>query len=179
MWRSRIFWRLFLTFSVLLTIAIGLLGWLLVGRIQTHLLDEIQANLELKTLLIRDLVVRQTKEEWQETVSRLAREAKGRITLIAADGIVLADSSEAPEMMENHKDRPEVRQAETEGVGVATRFSGTVHEFMAYVARRVDHSDQPIAFVRVALPLTEIHKRVADLRRLIWALAGLAAAVTM
>jgi two-component system phosphate regulon sensor histidine kinase PhoR len=179
MWRSRIFWRLFLTFTILLAVAISLLGWLLIGRIQSHLLDEIQRSLELKSLLIRDLVVRQSKDEWQETVGRLARETQARITLIAADGVVLADSSEAPEHMENHKDRPEVRQAEADGLGVATRFSGTVHESMTYVARRVDQSNQAIAFVRVALPLTEIQTQVANLRSLIWALAALTAAATM
>ena len=59
MWRSRIFWRLFGAYSILLTVSFGLLGWLLVDRMENHLLQEIQHGLEIKTLLIRDLVNRQ------------------------------------------------------------------------------------------------------------------------
>ena len=34
MWRSRIFWRLFGAYGILLTISFGTLGWLLIGRME-------------------------------------------------------------------------------------------------------------------------------------------------
>src|SRR5438067_319540 len=127
MWRSRIFWRLFGAYSILLIVSFGLLGWLLIGRMEAHLLHEIRHGLEVKTALICDLANRHDESELQSLVSRIAQETRARVTLICAGGKVLADSDEQPAKMENHGDRPEVQQAETSGLGVSTRFSGTVH----------------------------------------------------
>src|ERR1017187_2449013 len=112
MWRSRIFWRLFGAYSLLLTVSFGLLGWLLIDRMERHLLQEIQHGLEVKTLLLRDLVNRTGEAELQEQVLRVAQEADARITLIHANGKVLADSGEKLDRIENHLDRVEVQQAE-------------------------------------------------------------------
>src|ERR1043166_5825702 len=154
MWRSRIFWRLFGVYSVLLTLSFGVLGWLLIHRMETHLLQELQRGLEAKASLIRELVNRQDASELQAQVMRIAGDMGARITLIQADGKVLADSDEQPGKMENHGDRPEVRQAESSGVGVSTRYSGTVHQSMMYVARRNDQG--AVRFVRIALPLDAV-----------------------
>src|SRR5207245_902228 len=97
MWRSRIFWRLFGAYSILLTVSFGLLGWLLIGRMENHILQEIQHGLEIKTLLLRDLVNRVGEAELQEQMFRVAQETNTRITLIHASGKVLADSGERPD----------------------------------------------------------------------------------
>ena len=39
-------WRLFGAYSILLTISFGLLGWLLIGRMENHLLQEVRHDLE-------------------------------------------------------------------------------------------------------------------------------------
>src|SRR5438046_1049020 len=114
MWQSRIFWRLFGAYSLVVTLALGFLGWLLIGRIETHLLEEVRHHLEMKTLLLRVLVEDRTPLQLQKMATRLAGDMNARITLIATDGLVLADSSENPGTMENHKDRPEVQEAEEE-----------------------------------------------------------------
>src|SRR5438132_821687 len=56
--------------------------------------------------------------------------------------------------MENHADRPEVIGARTIGVGRARRYSDTLKIDMLYVAVPVRHP--AIAFVRVALPMTDV-----------------------
>src|SRR6516162_8222971 len=119
MWRSRIFWRLFSVYCVLLVACFAALGWLLIGRIEAHLLQETQHGLEVKALLVRDLVNRTDEPELQEQVTRVGREIDTRITLIRADGVVLADSDQQPAKMENHKDRIEVQQAQSEEVGIS------------------------------------------------------------
>src|SRR5262249_34273269 len=111
MWRSRIFWRLFGTYSSLLAVSLILLGWILIGRIESHLLDEIHRGLEVKTSLVQEIIRRESGGAWGGLAARMAENTGARVTLIAADGTVLADSAENPESMENHLDRPEVRQA--------------------------------------------------------------------
>ena len=166
MWRSRIFWRLFGVYGILLTLSFGTLGWVLIGRMENHLLQEIQHGLEIKTLLLRDLVNRHGELDLQEQTSRLAEETKTRITLIRANGEVLADSAELPAKMENHRDRIEVQQAETSELGVSTRYSGTVHQPMMYVARR--NSQGPVRYVRIALPLDAVVAEIRWLHRVVW-----------
>jgi two-component system phosphate regulon sensor histidine kinase PhoR len=60
--------------------------------------------------------------------------------------------------MENHADRPEIAVARTSGIGRARRYSATLKIDMLYVAVPVEHP--AIAFVRVALPLTDIRNQL-------------------
>lgn len=88
---------------------------------------------------------------WQEDVVRLARESGLRITLIGADGRVLAESDEAPESVpriENHRERPEIRAALAGELGSDRRVSATVNRALLYVA-----VPAPFGAVRVAAPL--------------------------
>ena len=94
-------------------------------------------------------------------------------------GGVLADSEEDPARMENHADRPEIRDARLSGTGTSTRFSHSVGEDMMYAARRSGEDAAPVAVVRVALPLDRIQAQLADLRRLVWSVAALTAVIVM
>lgn len=177
MWRSRIFWRLFGAYCVLLIVSFGVLGWLLIGRMERHLLQEIQQGLEGKTLFLRELVNRYDEAALQAQVVRIAKETKARITLVRADGQVVADSDEQPARMENHADRPEVQQAERDVIGVSTRHSGTVHQPMMYVARRNDQG--PVRFVRIALPLDAVAAEIRWLHRVVWTATGVTLLVAL
>ena len=102
----------------------------------------------------------------QSESKAIGRNVEARVTLIAADGRVIGDSSQDAgtlAQLENHRDRPEVVDATERGLGLATRFSATVGVDMLYVAARVGHSS--IATVRLALPLTEVDRQVETIRR--------------
>ncbi|HSP92172.1 MAG TPA: ATP-binding protein, partial [Vicinamibacterales bacterium] len=91
---------------------------------------------------------------------RLGALAGARVTLIADNGLVLGDSAEdldAVAALDNHGRRPEVLAARREGLGVSRRFSTTVGTNLLYVALPVSHPH--IAFVRLALPLTDIDEQ--------------------
>lgn len=61
-----------------------------------------------------------------------------RITLIAPDGNVEADTQVNPENMENHLDRQEVQDALKDGTGTSTRYSSTLMEKTIYYAVKMD-----------------------------------------
>ena len=92
---------------------------------------------------------------------RIAREADARVTIIASDGRVLADSERADtlDQLDNHGDRPEVREARERGVGRATRRSATTSQSMRYVA--VTTGD---LVVRVAVPVRRVSKVLSEMR---------------
>ena len=60
-----------------------------------------------------------------------------RVTWIAADGTVLLDNEADPATMENHSDRPEVKEALDDGEGEAVRGSDTLGISTYYFALRM------------------------------------------
>lgn len=66
-----------------------------------------------------------------------AQQEETRVTWIGNDGDVLYDSSEGQEDMENHADRPEVREAFQSGAGQDIRESDTLGRQMFYYAQRL------------------------------------------
>ncbi|HEV3255536.1 MAG TPA: ATP-binding protein [Gemmataceae bacterium] len=192
MWRSRMFWRLFSTYGILLLSAIGLLGVVIVGRVERHYLEQIEEDLHTRAVLVGQVVhTRRGAQEppLQQGIKTLGQETATHITLLAEDGKVLADSEHDPQTMENHANRPEVRQSATaaDHFGMAVRFSTTLQQRMMYVALAFSRRSQtdavpngPVGYVRVALPLDKIQEQLAGLRRIMWTAAvvtGLGAVV--
>jgi two-component system phosphate regulon sensor histidine kinase PhoR len=80
-----------------------------------------------------------------------------RITVIDASGNVLGDSSSNPAEMENHANRPEVKDAISKGIGQSTRYSNTIKKEMVYVAVPIRDSHGKIQGVaRTSLPTSSI-----------------------
>lgn len=72
-----------------------------------------------------------------------------RLTVIAADGSVAADTGAVAASLDNHLDREEVEAALKGGSGYAIRRSATLGRTMLYVAMRSAHSDNVL---RLAVP---------------------------
>ncbi len=81
-----------------------------------------------------------------------------RITILNKDGTVLGDSHSDSADMENHADRPEIRQALAAGTGYEKRRSDTLGASMVYVARR----DGDVVY-RIAAPVDNINATMLDL----------------
>jgi len=96
---------------------------------------------------------------WQPAADSLDARFGLRTTIVAEDGRVLADSRAAAESMENHRDRPEVREALAGRAGVAVRRSHTVGEEFLYGA--VPMPRDGAAVMRLAEPLEAVG-RIAD-----------------
>jgi len=106
-------------------------------------------------------------DELDPIVDAAAREVRARVTIVALDGRVLADSAlsgEALRTVENHGSRPEVQEAFASGSGSSQRRSATVQEQMLYSAVAVKVAGSSVGVVRVALPLTGVEAQVRELR---------------
>ena len=91
-----------------------------------------------------------------------------RVTVIASNGQVLADSESDSSTMENHADRPEVREALAKGDGRSVRHSVTVNrELMYYAIRESTTAGSPV-ILRFAIPLETADQEVASFRRSLW-----------
>jgi len=125
----------------------------------------IESTLVAETQMAADLLGRGaapfTVSELDEEADRLGALLHARVTFIASDGRVVGDSAETLEgvaAMENHAQRPEVVEARERGLGRAQRYSATLRIDMLYVAAAVKHPS--IAFVRIALPLTDVRQQL-------------------
>src|ERR1700744_2741827 len=96
----------------------------------------------------------------QQMATEEARITETRVTIIARDGVVLADSEADPKTMENHAGRPEVADALNGKTGSSTRLSHTVGIEFLYLA--VPSGDK---IVRLAYPLASIQQHIADIHR--------------
>lgn len=87
-----------------------------------------------------------------------------RVTIMATDGGVLADSS-ITTIVDNHLNRPEVQQALATGRGFSVRFSTTLGQEMIYAAVPVSNEGNTIGIVRLSVPLTAINAQVHHLNQ--------------
>src|SRR5262245_23154559 len=110
-----------------------------------------------------------TAPRLQSVVRELGLRSLARITLVAANGQVLADSAVSEQdlkTLENHRARPEIEQAITQGVGTDLRASHTTGERTLYRAVRLTenpHSSPVI--LRLGLPMTALEQELIALRR--------------
>lgn len=104
-----------------------------------------------------------------ERVRRVAEALGVRVTLVAPDGRVLADSEADPTQMENHRGRPEVAEALAGRAGRSVRQSPTVGVSFLYVA-----VPSRQGAVRLAAPLEKIEARSRAVRERFLMAIGLA-----
>jgi len=175
-------WRIAIPFLILILASTAGLGFYFSHFMRDHHMDNLRSQLTNEARLVGD--GSQPYFEGQEAelntlAGRLGEQIDARITIIALDGTVLADSEEDPTAMENHADRPEVIEALATGVGVNTRHSATLGYDMMYAATPIEQDGTIVGVARVALPLTDINADLAHINRTIAIVAGIAAAAVI
>lgn len=123
-------------FSMILFVALAISSAISYYFMGNRLLTDNEANLLNIVRMIDDSLdgTDNIQEKCIEIKERL-KDTKARITVIAVDGTVLADTeAESYEGMENHLERQEIQMALAGKPGYARRYSETTHENMLYVA---------------------------------------------
>lgn len=119
----------------------------------------------------------------QDTTRDLGNRAAARVTIIALDGTVLADSTVREDdlsTLENHKSRPEVDQAFSLGQGQDIRFSHTTGERTMYraVLMRTAQNTSPFV-VRVGLSMAVLDRELSEIREQLFLALGVAFLVAL
>lgn len=173
-------WKLLLSYLLVVLVAVGFLGLYLGHETDRHYVSALEDGLAAQAALIADglppgLADPAHISASRSMVARVAKSGGARVTLIAANGTVLADSEHDPATMENHASRPEVREALTRGRGSSIRHSATLGLDMLYVAVADRRAGATTGVVRVALPLRAVAAAEARIRmRLVIAAAAAA-----
>ncbi len=171
---------LFLTYVAVILAAIMLIGLLTALKVRSSYLA--RASLDLEA--IAGLVMRQIAVDFQpeycsqlDSVCKVLGEvSKSRITFIHRSGMVLGDSHENPQNMENHADRPEIKNAIAQGEGISTRMSPTLDKLMLYYAIPLVQEGEMVGTVRVSVAIADIGHALREVY--LWTIvAGLIIAV--
>lgn len=172
---SLLFWKLFLAFAGLNVLSAVAFVVVLTDAESDQVTVQVERDLHDTALVLRssidDLLTPAEASSLQSLVQQLGRETQLRLTILAADGKVLADSAGDVAQMENHKTRPEIVEASAAGVGNSRRESATVGTSMYYHALRIGDAAGPRGYVRVAIPLAVLEAQLAATKRLIWTVA--------
>jgi two-component system, OmpR family, phosphate regulon sensor histidine kinase PhoR len=127
---------------------------------ERSLTNEIERNLNQKTLLFAHRVEIDHEHSLQDIASQEGQAAGARATIIDHEGKVLADSEADARSMENHARRKEVAAALAGNTGSETRRSHTLGVPFMYVAAPISGGA-----VRLAYPLSDVEAATAILRR--------------
>jgi two-component system phosphate regulon sensor histidine kinase PhoR len=161
--------KLLWVLAALVAVTVAGLAWTAEHGLRARELERIESSLLARSELVREQVgttplVRAHTPELDAVARRAAAAARARVTLIAADGSVVADSDVPPDAVpevENHAGRPEIQAALAGRVGVSSRRSATVLRDLLYLAVPMPEGGA----TRLAMDLTEVDAAVADLRR--------------
>ncbi|OHB65932.1 MAG: hypothetical protein A2V70_03080 [Planctomycetes bacterium RBG_13_63_9] len=154
------------TYLCVTVVAVVLMGLYGSYMMRTLYRDQTAEDLEVRARLCLPSVVELLQQGKTEAIDalckRLGEPVQTRITVIRPTGEVIGDTEENPRDMENHKKRPEVREAiqNPDGVGRSTHFSATLEQHMTYVAVAAFDNGAPFVLVRTSLPNATINKKL-------------------
>jgi two-component system phosphate regulon sensor histidine kinase PhoR len=175
--------RMVMTAVVAAAIALGALLLLAGPRLERRAREDAKATLladaRLMARVVEDSLARgTTPEALDPIVDDAAREVDARVTVIARDGRVLADSAvSGPALLalENHAGRPEVKAALAGRPESIERHSATVDADLLYSAVPVHHDGQIVGVARVSRGVEAIR----DEGKRLWWSATLALALAL
>jgi two-component system, OmpR family, phosphate regulon sensor histidine kinase PhoR len=178
----RMRWRIAGAYILLISLTLALLSLSLLQLLRSTYLQTLQSGLAGQARLVATIAASErvgitTPPDLAQLVDALHQQLNARVTLIAADGTVIADSP--PASSGNLLARPEVQAALASGQGASERASAATGEDSFYVAVPFGPPTAPSGVARIGVPLTSIAQAQTRLATVVGAAALLAAAVAL
>ncbi|MBF0328751.1 MAG: PAS domain-containing protein [Nitrospirae bacterium] len=156
--KKGIFRRIFLIYSVLLIVSLLLVEIYITSAVRESYIEDLKKEIAVRISLISGAVPSNQKQI--DGFCRTIKEkSHARVTVIGLNGKVLGDSDRDSSLMDNHLDRPEIKQALISGYGSAIRHSETLQYDFLYFASKAGSN-----FIRLSVPLKDINNSVNILR---------------
>jgi two-component system phosphate regulon sensor histidine kinase PhoR len=169
-----LFKRILVTYIIIAPVLLISLELYLSDAIKNNYIENLKQNLLAQARLIAEQVPLTSSHNLDDFCKRYKEKTGARITIIDDSGIVLGDSDEPSGTMENHANRPEIRDADLTNLGSSIRYSKTLRKNLIYLAIAFYHGSDK-RFLRLSLPLHEVEAAVNTIRRriIVVALAAL------
>lgn len=174
--QKKLFWQIFPVSLVILLITISVEAWYISRSVERFYIQELGTELENRAYLVESQALELLRAGDSQSLRSFAvesgRVSGTRITVIAPDGRVLADTNENPDNMDNHRMRPEINTAFGGSTGRSMRFSNTLGERMYYAAipligsppgTAAEQGTAVAAVLRLSMPVTAIDTTLKDI----------------
>jgi two-component system, OmpR family, phosphate regulon sensor histidine kinase PhoR len=175
---KKLIWHLYPSYLLLILLTLTAAGWFAGRSMRSFYMTQIRRDLLNQAYLLTDLFVPLLEPLRRHELDRRCKQVGGKVrtrfTVILPNGKVVGDSEAVSDDMENHGDRPEIRQALKGDVGTATRFSGTLRQRMLYVAIPIQDAEKAAiqGVVRISIATDAIDEQLKKIQIRI-ALGGL------
>ena len=175
--RLSIRWKVTLGSLLAVTCGLAVAGLLAMESLEQQTISQLNEMLDARSNLVEyslrstftDPPVSDQQTHLGVIVRRLGERALARVTLITADGTVIADSAvddAGLSAVENHLSRPEIQQALATGQGRDIRASHTTGARTMYRALRTElRHDGKTMILRLGLPMTMLERETGKLQR--------------
>ncbi|CAK8721312.1 histidine kinase [Candidatus Electrothrix gigas] len=156
-----LFWQIFPVNLLISLCTVLAVSWYAIATFTTFYYEQMVVDIEARAVLLEQKILdllMESPDALQEFCRQAGRRARTRITVVAPNGAVLADSDEDPQRMEQHGNRPEIIRAYSGQTGSSLRFSRTLHQKMLYVAVPLSiKSGGKLAALRLSVPATALN----------------------
>lgn len=180
---TRIIWKFLVALVGLIVLSDAVIFLSLSSRLGTFFENKVVKSTENHAVLMGELLCDPIQSKQNDVlanhVERFATQLNLRITVIAPDGKVLADSQLDPDTMNNHATREEVLLALSNGLGESYRNSDTLGMRMKYVAVRLDKDNETVAVIRFAIPNAQIREELHTIYMIILAASLVAIVIAL
>jgi two-component system phosphate regulon sensor histidine kinase PhoR len=154
-----LFKRVLVAYLLITALLLGSLEFYLSRSIKDNYISNLKTSLLVQARLIAGRIPSPFEGNLDDFCKEYREETGARITIIDGDGRVLGDSDQPSEKMENHGNRPEIRDAEISDVGSSIRFSKTLQKNLFYLAVTF-HNNSVKKFLRLSIPLLDVETAV-------------------
>jgi two-component system, OmpR family, phosphate regulon sensor histidine kinase PhoR len=158
-----LFRRIFLAYLITAPLLLLFLELYLSSSIKDNYITHLKSGLIIQANLISDQIPAPAPNDLDDFCKRFKEKTAARITIIDDSGRVLGDSDEPSVTMENHSDRPEIKEAAISGVGSSIRRSKTLKKDLFYLAVSTSQ-DSGERFLRLSIPLHDVENAMNVIR---------------
>ena len=157
-----LFRRILLIYIIIAPLLLLSLELYLSREVKDSYIANLKKSLGIQAQLIADQIPFSFSDNLDAFCKQFKDRTGARVTVIDDSGKVLGDSDEPAKIMENHANRPEIKEADISGTGSSVRFSSTLRRNQFYLAVSTD--TDPKRFLRLSMPLHEVEQAVNKIR---------------
>jgi len=159
--RRSLFSQILFAFLAVILISLAAWIWETSRSMRAFHLGQTEIALEARASAVEQelnpLFLQKEADRIDALCKEIGRVSGARITAILPSGAVIGDTDEEPARMDNHGDRPEVRDALAGRTGKAVRYSHTLQQDWVYVAVPVQTKGELLGVVRASNSLASVN----------------------
>jgi len=166
---KKLVWQLYPSYLLIILISLVTVSSYASNSLENFFLKQTFSELKVQARMFEKQVKPAFNPMNQHEINQICKDigeaVDTRLTIMRIDGTIIGDSDEKPENMDNHRDRPEVIEANQGRIGRSIRYSRTMKQRMMYVAMPLlKSSNSIIAILTASIALDEVDEQIRSIR---------------